>query len=654
MPMCPFLANVMTGLLDKINSPEDLKKLPLDDLPQLAGEIRRLITHTVERNGGHLGSNLGTIDLTVALHYVFDFAKDRLVWDVGHQCYAHKILTGRKEIFGSLRQYHGLCGFPDRKESVYDAFNSGHAGTSISTALGLVCGDAHRNRDRYAVAVIGDGAIAAGMAFEALNHGGALNKNLLVILNDNKMSISPSVGAMANYFNRIRQSRLFGQARKETKIILDKIPLIGGKMHKALHSLKEIVAKGLVPGYLFEELGFQYFGPMSGHKIKDMIEILDGIKDREGPKLLHVMTQKGRGHGPAVRDPENYHSRKASVPVGTELGKITREFGQLEGKSFTAVFSETLMELARHDDRIFAITAAMPNGTGLDGFAEEFPERYFNVGICEQHGLGLAGGLSISGMKPVVALYSTFLQRGYDQIFHDLCLQDADVTLAIDRAGIVGGDGVTHQGMFDIAYLRHLPGTILMAACDAGEMAKMLRFAVETHGVIALRYPRAACPHSTGEKCMGPIELGKAVVLQEGDDGAILAYGPMVYSALQAAELLKKEGINAAVVNARFAKPLDENMLADLVEKQPFILTLEDHVITGGFGSAVLEHVSDRHPLKTAVVRLGIPERFIEHGARSRILKDLGLNARGIRDKFKAALAAARQNHPTYKTGREK
>ncbi len=644
----------MTELLDNINSPADLKKLPHEDLSQLAGELRSMITHTVERTGGHLGSNLGVVDLTVALHYVFDFAKDRLVWDVGHQCYAHKILTGRKDIFGSLRQYNGLCGFPDRNESIYDASNAGHAGASISTALGLACGDMHEKRNRYAVAVIGDGALAAGMAFEALNHGGALNKNLLVILNDNKMSISRSVGALANYFNRIRQSRLFGQARKETKLILDKIPLIGGKMQKALHSLKEIVAKGLVPGYLFEEMGFQYFGPMSGHKISEIIETLNEIKDREGPKLLHVMTQKGRGHGPAVLDPENYHSCKASVPVGIEQGKITREFGQQKGESFTAVFSQALTDLARKDESIFAITAAMPNGTGLEGFAEEFPERYFDVGICEQHGLGLAGGLSMSGMKPVMAIYSTFLQRGYDQIFHDLCLQDADVTLAIDRAGIVGGDGATHQGMFDIAYLRHLPGTILMAASDAGEMKKMLRFAVGTHGVVALRYPRAACPHSTNERSMGAIELGKAVMLKEGNDGAILAYGPMVYTALQAAEMLNEEGINATVINARFAKPLDEKMLGTLAATQPFILTVEDHVVTGGFGSAVLEYISDKHSLKTAVVRLGIPERFIEHGPRNRILKDLGLNARGICDRFKAAMATARQDKPSLKTGMEK
>ena len=499
----------MTGLLDKVNSPEDLKKLQPDDLPQLAGEIRSLITRTVERTGGHLGSNLGVVDLTVALHYVFDFAKDRLVWDVGHQCYAHKILTGRKEIFGSLRQYHGLCGFPDRKESIYDAFNSGHAGTSISTALGLACGDMHENRDRHVVALIGDGAMSAGMAFEALNHSGALNKNLLVILNDNKMSISKSVGALANYFNRIRQSRLFGHARKETKLILDKIPLIGGKMQKALHSLKEIVAKGLVPGYLFEEMGFQYFGPMSGHKIKEMIETLEEIKDREGPKLLHVMTQKGRGHGPAVLDPENYHSRKAVIPVGTEAGTITREIPRQEGKPFTAAFSETLIEMARKDEKIFAITAAMPSGTGLEEFAEEFPERYFDVGMCEQHGLGLATGLSMSGVKPVVAIYSTFLQRAYDQVFHELCLQDANVTLAIDRAGIVGGDGATHQGMFDIAYLRHLPGTVLMAACDEGEMAKMLRFAVETPGITALRYPRAGVSAPVRRKMHGDYRDGQ-------------------------------------------------------------------------------------------------------------------------------------------------
>ena len=628
-------------LLDEINSPGDLKRLNIRQLPLLAGEIRSQIIETVEKTGGHLASNLGVVDLTLALHYVFDFSEDRLVWDVGHQCYAHKLLTGRKERFGTLRQYRGLCGYPDKNESAYDPFNSGHAGTSISTALGLACGKS--SQDRHVVAVVGDGALATGMAFEAMNHAGALKKNLLVILNDNKMSISPSVGALADYFNRIRQSMIFGQARRELKAVLEKIPLIGDKMRKSIHSLQEIVAKGLVPGYFFEELGFQYFGPENGHKIKPLIKTLREIKDREGPKLLHVLTQKGRGHGLASRHPARYHSHKAAEPVGTEVGKITREFHRQGQRSYTKIFSDTLIRLAAGNERITAITAAMPDGTGLDRFAEKYPDRYYDVGICEQHAVGLACGLSEAGMKPVIAIYSTFLQRAYDQLFHELCLQEADVTLAIDRAGIVGGDGATHQGIFDIAYLRHLPGTVLMAACDAGETEKMLDFAIRTHGIVALRYPRAACPEKSMEHCQGTVSMGKGVLLREGGDGAIIAYGSMVYPALEAARLLAEEGVDAAVVNARFAKPLDEALLLGLAEEQPFLLTVEDHVLSGGFGSAVTEMLADKQVLNTPVFRMGVHKGLIEHGSRCEILKTIGLGPQGICSRFREAAASAHE-----------
>ncbi len=645
----------MSKLLDSVDSPEDLKRLGIRGLPLLAREIRDLITETVEKTGGHLASNLGVVELTLALHYVFDFSKDRLVWDVGHQCYTHKIITGRKALFGTLRQHGGLCGFPDKNESIYDPFHSGHAGTAISTALGLACGDSHTGEDRHIVAVVGDGAIATGMAFEALNHGGVLEKNLLVVLNDNEMSISPSVGAMAGYFNRIRQSKIFGQLRREMKTILEKIPLIGTRMQTGIHHLQEIIAKGLVPGYLFEELGFQYFGPVSGHKIKTLIRTLNLIKGREGPKLLHVFTQKGRGHGLATRHPARYHSHKAAAPVGTETGKVTKEFRRQGRKTYTEAFSDTLIKLAERDRRIVAITAAMPDGTGLDRFAERFPDRCYDVGIGEQHAVGLACGLSAAGMKPVVAIYSTFLQRAYDQLFHELCLQDADVTLAIDRAGIVGGDGATHQGVFDIAYLRHIPGSVLMAACDAGEMEKMLEFAIRTHGVVALRYPRAACPERSMERCHGPVAMGKGVLLRDGSDGAIVAYGAMVYPVLEAAGLLAAEGINPAVVNARFAKPLDEDLFVNLAERQPFILAVEDHSVTGGFGSALAELIMDRGVAGATVLRLGVPERFIEHGDRSVLLKETNLSPQGIYERFKniSAEIRGRAGKLRFRTGRE-
>ncbi|RKY28982.1 MAG: 1-deoxy-D-xylulose-5-phosphate synthase [Planctomycetota bacterium] len=620
-------------LLPGINSPDDLKRLSMKDLTRLAREVRELITRVVTRTGGHLASNLGVVELIIALHRVYDFSVDRLIFDVGHQCYAHKILTGRREAFETLRTYKGLSGYPKREESVYDTFDTGHAGTAISMALGLECGDRLNGINRHAVALVGDGAIASGMAFEALNHGGTLKSDVLVVLNDNEMSISRSVGALSDYFNRLRQGKLFGEARKEVHVVLKDIPVIGEKMQKALLHLQQIIARGLVPGYFFEELGFQYFGPVNGHKIKSLIRTIENIKDREGPKLLHVLTQKGRGHKQAVRQPTRYHSRSATR-IKTEDDELMKEYVGQGERSYTEVFSEALCKLAREDERIVAITAAMPDGTGLSKFAGEFPDRYHDVGLCEQHAVGLASGMSAAGIKPVVAVYSTFLQRAYDQVFHDLCLQKADAVLALDRAGVVGGDGMTHNGLYDIAYLRHLPGTTLMAPADAGELERMLALAVDCTGLFAIRYPRTRCPREDINHTKPDVEIGRGEILRDGRDGAIIAYGAMVCPALDAARLLDEEGVHTTVVNARFAKPLDELLLLQVVEGHPFAVTVEDHAIAGGFGSAVLEMLSANGVDSSHVVCLGVPDMFVEHGGREILLRELGLSASGISERI--------------------
>ena len=615
----------MTG----IDSPDDMKRLHIKDLPRLAQEVRDLITSVVMRTGGHLASNLGTVELVIALHYVYDFAVDRLIFDVGHQCYAHKILTGRKEAFETLRTYKGLCGFPKRDESAYDAFDTGHAGTAISMALGLDCGDRLNGIKRSVVALVGDGSIASGMAFEALNHGGTTKSNILVVLNDNRMSISHSVGALSDYFNRLRQGKLFGEARKEVRAVLQDIPVIGEKMQKGLLHLQQIIARGLVPGYFFEELGFQYFGPVNGHRIKDLIRTIENIKDREGPKLLHVLTQKGRGHKQAVRQPTRYHSHSAAR-VKTEDDELMKEYLGRGEQSYTDVFSKALCELAREDRRIVGITAAMPDGTGLAKFGEEFPDRFYDVGICEQHAVGLAGGMSRAGLKPVAAIYSTFLQRAYDQVFHDLCIQKADVVLVLDRAGLVGGDGATHHGVYDIAYLRHLPGVTLMAPADAGELQRMLALAVDRDGIFCIRYPRTRCPREDINHASPDVETGRGEVLRSGCDGAMVAYGAMVCPALDAAGLLEERGVRMTVVNARFAKPLDELLLLQVVEQHPFVVTVEDHSLAGGFGSAVLEMLSANGVDSSRVLCLGVPDLFVEHGGREILLREVGLSAGGI------------------------
>ena len=619
----------MPKVLETINSPEDLKNTPMGDLPLLAEEIRELIINVVSKNPGHLSSNLGVVELTMALHYCFDFKTDRLVWDVGHQCYVHKILTGRRASFKTLRQYKGLSGFPDRKESpLYDQFVSGHSGDAISTALGLACANDILDIDRKVVVVVGDGAMGAGMSLEALNHAGAIKKNLFIVLNDNDMAISPTVGAFGKYLTELRTLPVYKDFKKEVRHVLNLLPLFGKPVENVLELLTEAMKRGMTPGQIFEDLGLQYYGPVDGHNIPLLIGTVNRLKPIKGPILLHVITKKGKGFEPASQNPTQYHG---AGPYKLHNGKIV-EASKSKTASYTKVFGNALVEIAKKNKKVVAITAAMPDGTGLTGFRDKYPDRYFDVGICEQHGVGLASGLAASGLKPVAAIYSTFLQRAYDQVFHDICLQQTgnDIVFAMDRGGLVGNDGPTHHGTFDIAYLRHLPGMKLMAPKDGRELKRMLKLALEGGGPTCIRYPRANVPDEELDLPSRPFSWGKAEVLREGQDGAIIAYGAMVYPAFRAAELLSSEGIEVSVINARFAKPLDNKLLLETVKTHPVVLTIEDHVLAGGFGSAVIEMLSDQGVDIRNVHRLGIPDKLIEHGSRAQLLRDLELDEEGI------------------------
>lgn len=625
----------MSKLLDSVEYPEDLKKLKLADLPKLAAEIREFIVDVVSKNPGHLSSNLGVVELTIALHYCFDFKRDKIVWDVGHQAYVHKILTGRRSKFPTLRQYKGLSGFPDKNESLYDPFTCGHSGNAISAALGVSCADAILGYKRSVVAVVGDGAIGAGMSLEALNHAGDLKKNLLVVLNDNEMSISNTVGAFSKYLNKIRTTPLYADIKKEIHNLLNVLPVFGKPVGKTLEHVVELLRRGVIPGQIFEDLGINYFGPIDGHNFQILIETLNDIKHLEGPVLLHVITEKGRGFEPACQNPTQYHSAGKFEMCD---GKILKTANEPKKISYTKVFGDTLIELAKADHKVVGITAAMPDGTGIAPFGKKFPDRFYDVGICEQHAVGLANGLSAGGLKPVVAIYSTFLQRAYDQVFHDICLQRNGVVFALDRAGIVGNDGPTHNGVFDIAYLRNLPEIILMAPKDGNELKSMLKIALDSGKAVAIRYPKEDCPDKEMSPQYKTFEIGKAEVLREGADGVLLVYGAMVYRCLHAAEKLGEKGIEVTVVNARFAKPLDKALILDLVRNHKLIVTVEDHALMGGFGSAVLELVTEEREDAGKIVRMGIPDRFMEHGPRNLILKNIGLDEDGIADKFIATL----------------
>lgn len=618
-------------ILERINSPQDLQQLDAEDLAVLAQEIREEIIDVVSKNPGHLSSNLGIVELTIALHRTFDFLNDRLIWDVGHQTYVHKLLTGRRKAFPTLRQYKGLSGFPDKNESKYDPFTCGHSGHAISAALGISCADKINGIDRKIIAVVGDAAIGAGMSLEALNHAGHLKRNLIVILNDNKMAISNTVGAIAKHLNRIRTAPLYTDFKKEVHHVLQSLPIVGKRMEHTLEHIAEALKREITPGQIFVDLGFNYFGPIDGHDVQTLTDILHDIKNVEGPVLLHVITEKGKGFEPASENPARYHS---AGKFQMHNGKVKETPQDPKQISYTKVFSKTIIELAASNKDIVAITAAMPEGTGLDAFGKEFPDRYFDVGICEQHAIGLANGLAASGLKPVAAIYSTFLQRAYDQVFHDVCLQKNGILLALDRAGIVGNDGPTHNGVFDIAYLRHLPGITLMAPKDGAEFKAMLHKAVQLNSPAAIRYPRANIPEGSLDNDCKPVEIGKGEILREGPDGVIIAYGAMVYPSMECADMLAGKGIDVTVVNARFAKPLDENLIMKVARKHQIVLTVEDHTEVGGFGSAILELLVDKGINTQNVQKMGIPDRFIEQGSRDIILKTLNLDAEGIYKNF--------------------
>ncbi|MGE5453852.1 MAG: 1-deoxy-D-xylulose-5-phosphate synthase [Methylocystaceae bacterium] len=592
--------------LDTINHPGDIKQVPRDELPVLADEIRHYLVGAVARTGGHLASNLGVVELTLALHYVLDLPQDKIIWDVGHQSYVHKILTGRREQMDTLRQFSGICGFPRPEESDCDAFATGHSSTSVSAALGMAITRDLLGKDYEVVAVIGDGALTGGMAFEAMNHAGHLETNLIVILNDNGMSISRNVGALARHLTRLRTAPGYYKRKRGLEGMLKSIPMVGHSMARAAAKFKDTIKYLLVPGIIFEEMGFTYLGPIDGHNINNLVDVLKEARRSEGPVLLHVHTNKGYGYEPALISPTEFHG----------IGPFDVETGLTNGQkktSYTQVFGQKLVELAAEDDRIVAITAAMASGTGLTDFACRFPERFQDVGICEQHAVTLAAGMAASGLKPVVAVYSTFLQRAYDQVLHDVCLQKLPVVLAIDRAGLVGEDGATHHGVFDLSFLRPMPNLAIIAPASATELSAALALALSADSPVAIRYPRGNAPRQTVEDAPA-LAWGQAAVLRDGSELVIIAEGRMVFQALATAELLAHKGLNPTVVDIRFIKPLDEKLLSSLVLSHPYWVVMEENALAGGLSSGITEWLTDTKA-SVKIWRVGVPDQFVEHGS---------------------------------------
>ncbi len=619
--------------LQHIKSPEDIKQLKVAELKVLAQEIRQDIIQVVSQNGGHLAPNLGVVELTLALHMVFRTPEDKIVWDVGHQAYVHKLLTGRYEQFSTIRTHGGLSGFPKRSESVHDAFGAGHSSTSISAAVGLAKARDLRGEDSNVIAVIGDGALTGGMPYEAMLNAGNNKSNLIVILNDNEMSIDPNVGGMAEYLSRARSNPSYTKSKEEVEDLLKKIPAIGDKMFKAADKLKDSLKYMLVPGILFEELGFKYYGPVNGHDLSALLAVLENVKNMNYPVLVHVVTRKGKGYEPAEKNPDLFHG----------VGAFDIATGQVKNKSavpsYTSVFGKTLTALGKEDDRIVGITAAMGKGTGINIFQEQFPQRTIDVGIAEEHAVTMAAAMALDGYKPVVAIYSTFLQRAYDQILHDVALQNAPVVFCLDRAGIVGDDGPTHHGLFDFSYLRHIPGMVCMAPKDENELRHMLYSALQYNCPVSVRYPRGAGLGVPMDEPVHQLPLGKAEVLQQGSRVTLLAIGSMVAVAQQTAEKLKAElGITATVVNARFAKPLDEAVILDCVQRRDLVVTMEEHMLAGGFGSAVLELLNQHGADTSNILRIGIGDTFVSHG-KTDLLKQLaGLDADSVVEKIRQRL----------------
>ena len=628
----------MYALLNRIEKPEDVKALTVRELEQLASELRHFIIDTVSQNGGHLAPNLGTVELTLALYNVFSFPGDKLVWDVGHQAYTHKILTGRRDAFKTLRKKGGITGFPNRSESVYDAFGVGHASTSISAALGMALARDAKGEKNQVIAVIGDGALTGGESFEALNNAGDLGTKLIVILNDNEMSIDANVGAMSEYLSRIRIAPQYARAKRDMGSLLMSIPHIGDKVYKTASHLKDGVRSVLVPGSLFEEMGFHYIGPIDGHNIGLLEEVLASAKEMEGPVLIHIHTVKGKGYKPAEQAPEKFHGVGCFDP---STGKSAKKAGC--APSYTSVFSKALIDLAKDRPDILAITAAMPSGTGLKAFGQAYPKRFFDVGIAEEHAMTLAAGMAAAGMHPVIALYSTFAQRAYDQLIHDVCLQNLPVTLCLDRAGLVGEDGPTHHGVFDLSYLRQMPNMCVMAPKDEEELRHMLATAIAIEGPAAVRYPRGAGLGVPLTDSLETLPVGKAEVLQEEGTIAFLAVGTMVEKAKEAAAILKEEGIEAAVVNMRFIKPLDTELLGEMARTKRLLITAEENVLAGGFGSAVAEYLAD-HGIEVPLLRFGIPDRFIEQGTRRELLSLCGLQPDEMAERIRERLSQLDEN----------
>jgi len=637
----------ITPIFDGIDLPQDLKQLPRASLPALAEELRQVILHTVQETGGHLGSGMGVVELTLALHYIYDLAEDRLVWDVGHQCYPHKLLTGRKDRFHTLRQRDGLSGFSNRFESPYDAYLMGHAGTATSAALGIAIGDRLAGRERHVLSVVGDASMGCGVAFEALNHGGTRPEKLTVILNDNRWSIAKTVGALSHHLNKVRAGKFYNTAKERLHKLIQSIPLVGERLDNTLEQSVEMLRNMVHPGHIFEELGFKYFGPIDGHDLDALLDILEHVKQLDGVCLIHVQTIKGKGVPGSEDRYDRAHAAKPSPKKPTPQ-KVAVEpcvipaakpvERKSQGQPWTKWFGQSIEALAEENDKIVALTAAMPDGTGLMEFAEKFPDRFVDSGIAEQHCVAMASGLATAGMRPVAAIYSTFLQRGYDQVFQEVVLQQVPVVFCMDRAGLVGEDGATHNGLYDIAYLRTFPHMVLMAPKDGQELDEMLRFAVTLDQPTGIRYARGNAP--TLDELYGwdghrqPIEMGKMEVLRPGSDGAILAYGHMVQTALEAADLLELRGIHVEVVNARFCKPLDVDGVLSLAARHDKVVTLEDHALMGGFGSAVLECLAEHGPVRAHVQIMGVPDIQLEHMSRKDALKECGLDAPSVAARF--------------------
>ncbi|MHC5083019.1 MAG: 1-deoxy-D-xylulose-5-phosphate synthase [Planctomycetota bacterium] len=627
----------MNKLLENINCPQDLQALSIEQLAQLAEELREFITHSVSQTGGHLASNLGMVDMTIAMHRVFDFSKDRLLWDVGHQCYAHKVLTGRRNMFSGLRQEAGLSGFPCPEESAHDVFKVGHAGTSVATALGLALGAQHKQTDEKVVALVGDASIFNGLSFEALNSLSLLKRQMLIVLNDNSMAIDVTQGAMAKFLSKVRLSHTYEDIRNTTNNILEHVPLIGKRMENALENFKKTLRMTNCPSRLFESLDIPYFGPVDGHDIESLVELFGAIKDLHGPAILHVYTKKGKGYEPAATNPSKFHGTGPFEVNGDCVGNKT------SGRSFTAAFGDALTEQGKKDDRLIAITAAMPDGTGLTKFRQEFADRYYDVGIAESVAIDLAAGMAKQGLRPVVCIYSTFLQRGIDQIFQEVVLQNLPVTFCLDRAGLVGNDGPTHHGMLDISYMRMFPNMVIAAPADEFEIQQALDMATGGDKPFAIRYPRDSVTVIEGNDAA--YEFGKAAVVRKGDSDIVLCtIGPILTEALAAADTLAAEGIDVTVVNARFAKPIDSAII-ELMAQGKTVIFAEDNSVTGGFGSAVIEQALEtarqtndqtlRNSIGKAIL-LGGPDKFVPVATRKRQLNWLGIDAEKLAETVKS------------------